>query len=408
MDEENKSVEESKYKNLSDVGKQDASEQKGCEKRIHSKLSCLEWVVLVISYIAFVLASLFLIDQLCFGIFQSCICCTYVAFGILIAVLIIDRLIRTKLFIHKARLEDESEVIAMIIEAKTVEPRLLDPEKPDNYEEKKIQLKKEVERLENLGPKEWTEYQVLSLNQLLVDFLKVDELKARARSSLEDLQEYADDRYDEKHYDELDWRIDEAINNIEDAHEPSERDDAAEVLRGELRTLLEHVADYDRYWAEGSEIIRGLMTCGVVAIPILLAMGLLPILHPASDVDILHIFNWGLLGISGAITAVLLNIRSSNLVKVGSTRGKEELWRAVLGSTLGLVAGILLYSMIAGGILSGSIFPDDGAFLEISSQVEKPMSKLFNIARSIFWGIASGFSFEWVFDSLRNVTKGRN
>jgi len=127
-------------------------------------------------------------------------------------------------------------------------------------------------------------------------------------------------------------------------------------------------------------------------------MGLLPVLHSAGD-GFLRIHNWGLLGITGAITAMLLSLRKSDFVEVGSTEGKKELWRAVIGVALGLVAGILVYSMIGGGLLSGAFFPTISSF-------EGKESK--ELGLSIFWAIAAGYSFEWVFDHLRSATERRS
>ncbi len=129
-------------------------------------------------------------------------------------------------------------------------------------------------------------------------------------------------------------------------------------------------------------------------------MGVLSLFEPAGN-DMIGIVNWGFLGIAGAMTTVLLSLRKSDVVEVGTTRGKRELWRAILGSALGLVAGILLYAMIAGGILAGSAFPS----FESIAGLDKEKVELQNVARSVFWGIAAGFSFEWVFDRLRSATR---
>jgi hypothetical protein len=332
---------------------------------------------------------------------------TYLSLSIILVVLIIDRFLRHKINVHKARLEDISEVEALFVEADTVEHRLTKPEKrPIDWDRKKEELDKEVKRLKELGSRGWTEYQVLSLNQLLIDFLKEDELKARSRLTLAELEQYAEDssyRYDWEQYYRWDGYLSEAIENIDkidkDEKNAPTRDEAAETLRAELKTLLEHVADYQANWAEGSTFIRNIMTCGVVAIPILLVMGLLPNLHPSvvNDEKVLSILNWALLGISGALTAVLLNLRKSNLVEVGNTEGKKELWRAVLSVALGLVAGILGYSMIAGSILlTGGIVPN------ISSTLPR------EIGLSVVWAVASGFYFEAVFDRMLSATLGGN
>ena len=124
---------------------------------------------------------------------------------------------------------------------------------------------------------------------------------------------------------------------------------------------------------------------------------LLPILHPWDDDQPLIVLNWGLLGISGSLTAVLLDLRQSDLVEVGNTEGKKEVRRAILGATLGFVAAVLAYSMIRGGLLTGTIVPDlksgDGRSWEV-------------IGLSVVWAIASGFSFERIFDRVRSATTG--
>jgi hypothetical protein len=82
------------------------------------KLSRWEKVTLWIAYIALVLTSLYLFDRLCLKkLTDSWICCTYVSFGILLAILVIDRSLCHKLFVHKERLTDPSDVDALFVEA---------------------------------------------------------------------------------------------------------------------------------------------------------------------------------------------------------------------------------------------------------------------------------------------------
>lgn len=343
---------------------------------------------------------------------SSCVGGAYIAFGLLLAGLFLDRYLRHKTREHTARLKDLSEVEALFVEVDTVEPRLRDPQKPDNFDQKVEQLKDEVKRLKNLGPRGWTEYQILSLLQLLVDFLKLNELKAWARSSLAEREEYAEDSaqpYEFRQYYKWEERINAAIQKTDDtkkkAGETEEetgevsdarQDDAAEQLRAELRSLFEHVADYDAKWAEGSAFIRDLMICGVVAVPVLLVMGLLPVLHPAGT-KLLEVLNWGLLGISGSLTPVLLYLYQTNRVEVGDTEGKNALWRAVVSAPLGFVAGVLIYSIIWGKLL-----PPGAAVPDVTSDEIK------NIGLSILWAIGAGFSFERVFDRLRSTIETRS
>ncbi len=416
MDEENKSVE----------GAKDKETCSSDEELSHPKLSKKEWVAVIIGCIFLVSALLYVVEQFCSihiltwlpdswlagcrpflqRIFSPCVWGTYIAFGVVLIVLLIFCVICHRFSVQRARLEDRSVVDAMIVEAETVEPRLTKPEiKPENFDKKTKDLKKETNRLKEMGSREWTEYQVLSLNQMLVDFLKVDDLIASARLSLTELEDYAEDsarQYDWQQCYRWQDKIEGAIKKIEqvDPDDPQiavKRDEAAEQLRAELRMLLEQIASYNLSWAEGSAIVRGIIRCGVLAIFPLVAMGLLPLLHPEGS-KILVVLNWGLLGVSGSVTAVLLSLRKSDFVEVGNTQGKKELWRAVLSTALGLVAGILFYSMMAGGIFSGTALPNFTS--------EQPAPK--DIALSIFWAIAAGYCFELVLDLIRSNVQGLN
>ena len=155
-------------------------------------------------------------------------CWPYIPFFLFLFGLILDRYIRHKVNIHKARLEDRSEVWAAIVEARTVEPRLNDPEeRPEDYKTKQVNLLTEVDRLEALGHKGWTEYQVLSLDQMLVDFLKVGDLKARTQSSLADLEEYSGDdavRYDYEQYKKRSDQIEAATKKIQNKEDEEGKD----------------------------------------------------------------------------------------------------------------------------------------------------------------------------------------
>jgi len=219
--------------------------------------SLTERLYFIIIWVPLCGALLYLLDQFCFnGFVNKSVCGTYIAFTILLIMFLFDRILRHKMIRHDERREDPSEVQALFVEAETVAPRLEKPEtRPEDYEQKVKNLNEEIKRLKNLGERGWTEYQVLSLNQMVVDFLKIEELKTRAKSSLEDLQEYSDDRYDEKHYEDWKERVEEATKKIEDIEKAEienllKIDTSAEPLRAELNILLEHVADYDRYWAE--------------------------------------------------------------------------------------------------------------------------------------------------------------
>lgn len=365
-----------------------------------------KWLVLIpadfVSLIALVfVASMFVAIFLAPEVLPSCACWAYIGLGLGLVGLFVDRILRHKALVHEARLEDRSEVEASIVEARSVEPRITNPEKPDDFAKKKHRLNIEVRRLCKLGPKGWTEYQVLPLNRMLVDFMKVDDLKAQARSRLAELEDYSEDSafsYDTRHYTRLEGSINFAIESIDKKDgDPIEEDRASEELRAEIRTLIEHVADHHSKWAEGSVVIRGLITYCAFAIPIILIMGLLPILYPSGDKS-LDILNWALLGISGSLAAVLRGLHKSDLVEVGNTEGKKELWRAVRGAAMGLFAGTVIYFIIRGGIL-----PDGGVVPNLdypNDEIQK------HIALSVIWALGAGFSFERVFERLRSTTEG--
>lgn len=344
----------------------------------------------------------------------------YVAFGFVLGGLILFRYGRHKLVEHKARLVDYSDVKALFVEARTIEERLklLDENgkeeiRPIDFVRKKNELDDEVKRLtEEVGPKGWTEYQIISLRQMLIDFNKIDDLIASSRSTLADLEEYAEDSafyLDRSQYDRWEKRIEDAISEIEhkkkecedkqcnnDTEESKRKnllqiDDCAEKLRAELRALLEYVAFYERSWSEGSALIRALTTIGVLSLPILLAMSLFQFFCPFMN-DTLCVYHWAMLGIVGSLSAVLLSFRKSNLVEVGNTEGRRELWRTILGAGLGLTAGVIMYSMIVGELLDGNLFPENMTDMKPS-----------DIYRSVFWAIASGFAFERIFEQLRGA-----
>ena len=270
------------------------------------------------------------------------------------------------------------------------------------------QIENEVRRLtEKLGPEGWTEFQVLTLDQLVIDFLALEDLKAHARSSLVELKEYADGAafsYDVRLYYDWEEKIKSNIESLDRLNENGEnskekKDDEAEALRANLRSLREHVADYEAKWAEGSTIVSAIRICGSVAVVIFTLMGVLPILFsvqnspPPCDLR-LGVLNWGFLGVSGAIASALIGLRNAAEVEVGDTAGRQELWRAVLGAPLGLLAGILAFSALAGGlIVSGTAVPD----------LANP--ELSDVYLSIGWAIVAGMGFERVFQRMRGAVE---
>jgi hypothetical protein len=112
--------------------------------------------------------------------------------------------------------------------------------------------------LEKLGPEGWTEYQVLPLRQLIVEKVSPSELVPMARTILTELKEYSEDmayQYDTDLYYDWKSRIDAAVSNYERG-----ADNAEDSLRAVISVANEHVADYEMKWAEGSVMVRSLLT----------------------------------------------------------------------------------------------------------------------------------------------------
>ena len=301
-----------------------------------------------------------------------------------------------KRLVHTGRLEDISEVDAFFVEARIVEPRLADDVEQERFEKKQADLNAEVDRLKNMTYFGWTEYQTLSLKQLLADFLKPDELIARVQSSLEDLEDFANDEkfkgYDMKQYRKWESRIElavERINGSEDQGEKS-RDENANLLRADYHALLEHIAVYSREWAIGYSMLTCLSMFCVISLPTLVVAGILPaVTEPDKE---MQIWSWILIGGAGALTAVLRVLYKSEAVEVGHTEGRQEVWRTIQGGILGMIAGFLIYAIISGGLITGGALPD----LEKVSIQTKSLSAL--------WAFAAGFTFEPVFARLTSST----
>ena len=333
-----------------------------------------------------------------------CTCWTYIALLMFLIGLVTERWLLHELRVHETRTEDQSEINALIQEASNVQPRLRiqnkdgqQEDRPKDFDRLKMQVDSEVERLGNLGPEAWTDYQIVPLDRLLIDFLPIEDLKARARSSLVDLEEYAVGdafSYDTRLYQEWKTRIDEDIKVIDDCSDKGEQDCIADKLRADLRSLFDHVASYESNWARGKTIVNSIRLCGAAAVLVFMVMGVLEVIYPVSDtagVPRLGIVHWGFLGIAGAITSVLLNLRNTDEVEVGNSRGVQELWRAILGAILGFVAGILIFSALAGGLIN------DGA--AVPNLVDPKLTDLY---LSILWAVVAGMGFEDVFQRVRS------
>ena len=332
----------------------------------------------------------------------------YLALAGFLAGVVFDFVIRHKIRVHTARKEDRSTVEALIQEAKSVLTRTHHPSSSEDIEKKNSQIKDEVERLvSTVRPEGWTEYQILTLNQQLIDFLFLDDLKARALSSLDELKEYAEGQaysYHGRYYDQWEQRIKNNISDIEECergetrggNEEESKNKKVEALRANLRSLREHVADFQSNWAEGSTIVTGIGICGSVSIVIFMVMGILPIVYSMQNGALvefpLGILNWGILGAAGATASALVGLRKSDEVEIGNTAGKQELWRMVWGAPLGFVSGILVVCIFRGGLVTeGSLVPN---------LLEPQWSDVY---LATGWAVIGGMGLERVFYGVREA-----
>ena len=379
------------------------------EDKLPPELTKWRWYLLSLARAVMVGGVLYII-YICVNIFREpnaipeWTYCLYLALGGFLSGLVSDFFIRHKMRVHESRKEDRSEIEALIQEAKNVQPRSTDPEGATDTSPKKI-IEEEVRRLtEDVGPEGWTEFQILTLDQLLIDFLPLEDLKARARSSLDDLKEYAHGdtfSYDARLYYRWEEEIKSNIDNLEKKDEAEDEGEKAEALRANLRSLLYHVADYQANWAKGSTIVSGIRICGAVAVVVFILMGVLPLLCPIQNSTLpcdlrLGFLNWGLLGVAGAIASALISLRSAEEVEVGYTSGRQELWRAVLGAPLGLLAGILVFSALAGGMI------ETGAAVPNLTKIKPALSDAY---LSIGWAVVAGIGFENVFQRVRRAVE---
>ena len=355
----------------------------------------------IVCYVLGTAGAIIAIIELCFRtqILTGTACLSYVGIGFALTGIIVDRIIRYETRLHESRLEDPSLVESIIVEAKTIDSKTSSPDiRVEGFEGKMNQLSEEISRLSKLIEQDCcTEYQILPIQKMLVDFMSNDEVMTSAQSTLAELQEYADDssyQYDKEYFIKWEQRIDDAKKLIT-GHENKPEDDSNKTnsykLRSELKALIEYVTDYKYNWTLGSEQIRNLIVCSAAAIPLLIVSGLIPVIHPSVPESVkLGFFSWGFLGTSGSLIAVLLGLRKSDFVEVGNTEGKKELWRAIIGSVLGFVSGILVYSLLAGELIK------EGAAVPNMDSVE-----IKDISLMVIWAIGAGFSFERIFDRFR-------
>ena len=329
----------------------------------------------------------------------------YILLTSLGALVIVDRHFMHLGDVYRARLEDASYVRSLIRQAK----EYTDTEVDESNLPEKANLKSEICCLDSIGQDHWTEYQVLPLERKLAEFFCDSDLISKSTEKLSELNEYAQDshyRYDIEEYYKWQTKIGDLIEEISTGKTQQTNDNkttgsngesgqdpaiwTSKRLVSEYKSLLAHISSYKHDWNEGSTIIRNLIICTVSSIMLFLIMGIIPIIYPDTRQS-LGVVHWGLLGSAGALTAVARDFRKTDLMAVGNTFGKKELWRAILGSVLGFIAGLILWSLIIGEVLEQGVFPD----------LTSNNISIKDCALSVFWAIVAGFSFDRIFDQVR-------
>ena len=288
--------------------------------------------------------------------------------------------------VHRQRRVDSSEVESLFVDVDTL-ASLRTPQHLTNrvFRLKKEEIENERKRLRKIGWKQWTEYQILPLRQMLAELRHEHELRVEAQSALDDLEDYALDSavsYDIAMYQKWNSRIEGIFTRLDECTSPKKRIEHLRGLNAQVKQLYDHVADYERRWSEGSVYLQ---TATVIAISwtlFLLLMGLIPEIHRNGD-GVLSILHWGLLGMAGALGGALFSIRRADVVEVGNTHARRELQRFVLGAGIGLLSGVVTYAAMYGGLLSVPLLDSP------------PRNGL-----AIFWAIAAGYGFRQVFGWL--------
>jgi len=349
-----------------------------------------QWLIAVVNFLVGVLCTIYVIVMLVLQQSSENPHYLYLAVFVLTINFVIHGKIRHQFVVYNKRLMDKSKVLSYIKDAKIVLNNVKDEDVA--AQKQKALLEEEIYHIDNLDHKYWTEYKILPLLKLMADCDEDRSLIVSARSYLNELKEYAEDEanpldYDKRTFKDIEKRIQDAINSHDQNHDEETR----KTLVAETQNLQEYVYDYLKNWAEGSSLLSALILYGTIVMLFSLFIGLIPVVHPNS-IGVIGVINWGFMGLSGSLGAALWDIRKTNLVEVGDTEGKLQIQRAVLGAGLGILTGIISYSMIAAEILDSPIFPD-------LSKEEYGFNQAFG---SVFWAITAGISFEMLFMRVKN------
>lgn len=400
---------------------------------------------MVVFFAAGLSAALFLIAKYCFGA-QWCVLAIcgetyyfdYFLFAVFLTSVSMVCALSNEIWTHRLRRMDCSEVRALILDA---EYRIDEnSEKPDTENPLGAKQVRNIKNQKNLlreGLKNgfgdyasgkrspYTEYDVLTLDQSLLDFYSASDLLARSDTLLNNLREYADDeerQYPREKFNRHADKIDRLKNKLESAlkqeEEPSEanksnveevRKRAENKLRAYLVELLEHIAGVDRYWFTGQAIARSLVVCSSSALIIFFLMGILPLLdkgigglyESANGGEFkFNVVNYAFLAASGAYAGVLRTMMRQKELDLGEDAGKRAAYRALIGGAMGLAAGALAYAFAAAGFI-GEKTLNPLRFQEVCCD------ESFEAFRtSVYAGIVYSFAVGLTFDRFYERVKG--
>ena len=206
------------------------------------------------------------------------------------------RLLSQKWLVSLARQEDESYINHLLATARAVQPTVGtkdSPERPKNYKQKRSEIQSEIARIKALPVSQRVEWELLPLQNLLLDFMNVHVLISQARLKLDDLEEYAADTaysIDREKFENLRHSvlnaIERALNAITksknlqfDSEQQRESfvDDGSAELRASTQAIQEYLIDYRWNWSNGNVTLAGLKLSCVFSIPGLILVGLLPV-----------------------------------------------------------------------------------------------------------------------------------
>ena len=267
------------------------------------------------------------------------------------------------------------------------------------------EIEAEIKRLKDMTPEGWTHYQTLHLDQLLVEAFEEEALKARAELKLTVLKDYvaeSSNPFDTDQYENWEERLKVVTDPINSRdwyrRQQVEGQGASDQMRVKLvkeplKTLLEYVAEIESDWSLGSVILLNLRIGAVFTILALLPIAFLPVMCPWEMCGSIGWFEWGLLGIVGALLSVLWQLQNSDVIELGNTQGRKECMRAFVGALLGLVAGLIAFAFIKSGLIKGPLVPY-GQDVLVGA----------DIYLSVIWAVGAGFGFEKIFERVRQTT----